>query len=90
MEYFRISFQEKNLWSFSWSFYAVALVILKIDQEFHNIYGKYLCRSLFFNKVAGRITASVNFAKFLRTYFLKNISGWLIFDLLEESWEDII
>ena len=51
---------------------------------------KYLCQSLFFIKVAGIKPATllkkrlwqrrfpVNFAKFLRTPFLKNISGRLL------------
>ena len=58
--------------------------------------GKHLCKSLFFNKVAGLRPASllkkrpwhrcfpVNFAKFLRTPFLQNTSGRL---LLAYLWE---
>ena len=52
--------------------------------------GKYLCQSLFFNKVAGLRPVTllkkrlwhryfpVNFAKFLRTSFLQNTSGRLL------------
>ena len=56
--------------------------------------GKYLCRSLFFNKVAclrsGNLSkkrllcSSVNFAKFLRTPFLQNTSGRLL--LSHHKW----
>ena len=56
--------------------------------------GKHLCRSFFFNKVAGLRPASllkkrlrhrcfpVNFGKFLRTPFLQNTSGWLLLKIL--------
>ena len=52
--------------------------------------GKHLCQSLFFNKFAGLRAATllkkklwhmclpVNFAKFLRTPYLQNTSGWLL------------
>ena len=50
--------------------------------------GKHLCQSLFFNKVAGLRAATkkklwptcfpVIFAKFLRTAYLQNTSGWLL------------
>ena len=60
--------------------------------------GKQLCHSLFFNKVAALRPATllkkilwhrcfpVNFAKFPRTTFLKNTSGWLLcFNTLKYS-----
>ena len=58
-----------------------------VPENFAKFTGKYLCQSLFFNKVAGVMTATlfknrlwhrrfpVNFAKFLRTPFLQNTSG---------------
>ena len=59
-------------------------------RNFTKFTGKYLCQSLFFNKVAGLRPATllkkrlwhrcfpVNFAKFLRTPFLQNTSGRLL------------
>ena len=59
-------------------------------RNFAKFTGKYLCQSLFFTKVAGLRPESllkirlwykcfpVNFAKFVRTLFLQNTSGWLI------------
>ena len=59
-------------------------------KNFAKFTGKYLCQSLFFNKVAGLKPATflkerlwhryfpVNFKKFLITLFLQNIRGWLI------------
>ena len=56
-------------------------------RNFKNFTGKHLCRSLFFNKVAGLSTATilkkrfqqkcflVNFAKFLRTIIFKENFG---------------
>ena len=56
-------------------------------RNFANFTGKHLCQSLFLNKVVGLRSAillkkriwhrcfPVNFAKFLRTPFLKNTSG---------------
>ena len=50
---------------------------------------KYLCQSLYFNKVAGlRILRNcfeffVNFAKFLRAPILQNTSGRLLLDILD-------
>ena len=58
-------------------------------RNFTKFTGKYLCQSLFFNKVTGVRPAtffqkrlwhgcfSVNFVKFLRTLFLQNTSGRL-------------
>ena len=43
--------------------------------------GKNLCQSLLFNKVAGLRPFPVNFAKFLRTLFLRNTSRWLLLKL---------
>ena len=43
---------------------------------------KHLCQSLFINKVLKRDSGTgfpVNFAKFLRTTFLQNTSGQLLF-----------
>ena len=47
--------------------------VLKIFAKFT---GKHLCKSLFFNKVAG--LWPVNFVKFPRTPFLHNTSGRLL------------
>ena len=59
-------------------------------RTFTKFTGKHLCKSLFFNKIAGLRPATlfkkrlwqksfpVNFAKFLRTPFLQNTSGWLL------------
>ena len=59
-------------------------------RNFTKFTGKYMCQSLFFNKVAGLgpVTLfkkrlwhrcfSVNFAKFLRITFLQNTSGRLL------------
>ena len=61
-------------------------------RNFAKFTGKYLCQSLFFNKVAGLRPATllknrlwhrcfpVNFAKFLRTPFLQNNSGRLLLE----------
>ena len=58
-----------------------------IFRNFANFTGKYLCQSLFFNKVAGLMLATLlkkrlwyrsfplKFAKFLRTLFLQNTSS---------------
>ena len=63
--------------------------------NFTKFTGKYMCQSLFFNKVAGLgpVTLfkkrlwhrcfSVNFAKFLRTTFLQNTSGRLLLNFAE-------
>ena len=59
-------------------------------RNFAKFTGKYLCQSLFFNKVASLRPATllkkrlcrscfpVNFSKFLRTPFLENTSGRLL------------
>ena len=59
-------------------------------KNFTKFTGKYLCQSLFFDKVAGLRPATllkkrlwhrcfpVNFVKFLRTSFLQNTSGRLL------------
>ena len=58
-------------------------------ENFAKFKGKHLCQSPFFNKVAGRPATlfkkghwhrclPVNFAKFLRTFFLQNTSGGLL------------
>ena len=64
-------------------------------RNFTKFTGKHLCQSLFFNKVAGLSPATllkkrpwhrffpVNFAKFLRTYFLQNTSGRLLLSSLK-------
>ena len=58
-----------------------------VPKDFEKFTGKHLCQSLFFNKIAGLRPAMllkkrlwlrcfpVNFAKFLRTHYLQNISG---------------
>ena len=45
--------------------------------NFAKFTGKYLCQSLFFNKVAD-LRFSMNFAKFFRTHFLQNTSEQLL------------
>ena len=59
-------------------------------KNFAKFTGKHLCQSIFLNKVAGLRPVTlikkclwhrcfpVNFAKFLRTYFLQNTSGRLL------------
>ena len=59
-------------------------------RNFAKFTGKHLCQSLFFNKVAGLIPATLlekklwqrcfpgNFAKFLKTPFLQKTSGRLL------------
>ena len=59
--------------------------------------GRHLCQSLFFNKVASLRSATllkkrpwhmcfpVNFAKFLRTYFLQNTSVQLLLENIHLS-----
>ena len=62
-------------------------------RNFTKFTGKHLCRSLFFNKVTGLRSATllkerlwpryfpVNFAKFLRTPFLKEHLWWLLLNI---------
>ena len=64
--------------------------IERCSKNFAKFTGKQLCQSLFFDKVASLRSATllkkglwhrcfpVNFAKFLRTPFLENTSGWLL------------
>ena len=61
-----------------------------VFKNFVKLTGKHPCQNLFLNKVAGVRAATllkkrlwhkcfpVNFAKFLKTPFLKNTSGWLL------------
>ena len=51
-------------------------------RNFTKFTGKYLCQSLFFNKVAGlwHRCFPVNSVKFLRTPFLQNTSGRLLLE----------
>ena len=53
-------------------------------RNFTKFTGKHLSQGLFFNKVAG--LRPVNFANFLRTPFLHNISGQLLLDLISKSF----
>ena len=65
----------------------------RVFKNFTKLTRKHLCQSLFFNKVPGLRPATllkkrfrhryfpVNFAKLLRTPFLQNISGRLLFTL---------
>ena len=65
----------------------------RCSEKFRKFTGKHLCKSLFFNKVACLKPTTllkrrlwhrcfpVNFAKFLRTPFLKNTSGRLLLHL---------
>ena len=67
-------------------------------RNFTKFTGNHLCQGLFFNKVAGLRPANllkkrlwhrccpVNFANFLRTPFLHNISGRLLLDLISKSF----
>ena len=67
-------------------------------RNFTKFTGKHLSQGLFFNKVAGHRPANlskkrlwhrccpVNFANFLRTPFLHNISGQLLLDLISNSF----
>ena len=70
-----------------------ALCQKRCSEKFRKFTGKHLCKSLLFNKVACLKPATllkrrlwhrcfpVNFAKFLRTPFLKNTSGRLLLHL---------
>ena len=67
--------------------------VLGVLRSFAKLTGKYLCQSLFFNKVAGLRPLlkkrlwyrcfPVNFAKFLRTPFLQNTSGRLLLQAVQ-------
>ena len=59
--------------------------------NFTNVTRKHLCKSLFFNKVAGNWhrCLPVNFAKFLRTPFFQNTSGSLLLNFIT-LFRDII
>ena len=65
----------------------------RVLRNFAKFTGKHLCQRLFFNKIAGRPAIllrkslwhrcfPVNFAKFLRTLFLKNIHEYCFRRLL--------
>ena len=66
------------------------LLLISVLRSFAKFTGKYLCQSLFLNKVAGPATLlkkrlwhrcfPVNFAKFLRAALLQKISGRLLLD----------
>ena len=67
-----------------------------VFRNFAKFKGKHLCKSLFFNKVAGLRPATllkkrlwhryfpVNFAKFLRTPFLTEYLQWLLLTISRE------
>ena len=71
-------------------------------RNFTNFTGKYLCQSLFFNKLADLRPATllkkrlwhkcfpVNFTKFLRTPFLQNTSGGCFYFLDIYGSQDIV
>ena len=71
----------------------------RVLRNFAKFTGKYLCQSLFFNKVAGLRLATllkkrlwhryfpVNFAKFLWTPFLQNICGRVLLNPAHELFE---
>ena len=75
---------EKRMFRSSYQKCSIKKGVLR---NFAKFTGKYLCQSLFFNKIAGLGPATllkkrlwhrcfpVNFAKFLRTPFLQNTSG---------------
>ena len=70
-------------------------------RNFSKFTGKHLCRSPFFNEVAGLRPAillkkslrhrcfPVNFAKLLRTHFLKEHSWWLLLGILSGNMLDV-
>ena len=70
-------------------------------RNFTNFTGKYLCQRFFFNKVAGHSPETLlkkslchrcftmNFAKLLRTPFLKNTSGRLLLLIVHQTYETI-
>ena len=82
----RINF-ESHRWIFSHRRYSVRKGVLR---KFAKFTGKHLCQSFFFNKLAGLRPSTllkkrprhrcfpVNFAKVLRTFFLKNTFGRLL------------
>ena len=74
-------------------------VIKVVFRNFAKFTGKHLCKSLFFNKVAGLKSATllkknlwhrcfpVNFTKFLRTPFLQNTSErLLLYIYFSKNW----
>ena len=96
---------------FNWALNTAMLMIKKyksshqtcsmkkgVLRNFAKFKGKYLCQSLFFDKVAGLSHAAllkkrpwhrcfpVNFAKFLRTSFLQNTSGRLLLEIIRENF----
>ena len=59
--------------------------------NFAKFTGKHLCQRFSFNKVAGCGTCfPVNFAKFLKTPFLKNTSGGCLSFWLSEGQSDAV
>ena len=71
--------------------YRRCLVKISVLKNFTKFTGKHLCRSLFFNKVAGirHRCFPVNFAKFVRTPFLQNTSGLLLLNKKETYFHQI-
>ena len=70
--------------------------------NFAKFTGKYLCQSLFFNKVVGLSPATLlkkrlchmcfpdNFVKFVRTPFLKEHLWWLLLNMVKNChWDDV-
>ena len=63
-------------------------------RNFGKFTGKYLCQSLFFNKVAGNFIeivlrhgcSPVNLRHIFRTSFPKNTYGWLVLKLVSASF----
>ena len=85
-------------WLIDWQRQPLGVFCKKdVLRNFAEFTGKHLCLGLFFNKVASvRPTTllkkrfwhrcfPVNFAKFLRTPFWQDTSGWLLLD-----WHDIL
>ena len=81
-----------NLWSTFRSSCPMVFYKMGVCRNFAKFTGKHLCQSLFFNKVAGRPATllkrrlwhrcfPVNFAKFLKTPFLKEHLQWLLLNL---------
>ena len=85
-----LSYVSKSWWKRTKAAIGGGLWKKSVLKNFEKFIGKQLCQSLFFNKFAGLSPATslkkrlwhrcfpVNFARFLRTPFLKNTSGWLL------------
>ena len=59
-------------------------------RNFAKFTGKHLCQTLFLNKELWHRCFPVNFAKFLKSSFLHNTSGWLFLKISAVLWKWIM